>query len=304
MKLRHSMAGLMAVGLLALSGAAHAVVDPIEPPSENAGQFDAAAEYRKGVDAVQAGKFDDAVDIFNGVLEKTPNDANALYFLGVAREGRKDLGGAGSAFEAAVKADPDSVRAWQELGVVQAKMGQTDKAKVTLEELKRLDAACAGTCAKSVDLKTGVAKVQAAIGAGASAKLDAGQKLLFARAGVGDHAYLEAVSLINDHKYAQALDALKASEAAFGPHPDILTYIGFVNRKLGNYDVAEEYYHRALAAAPEHRGATEYYGELKVVRGDMAGAKKLLARLDTLCTYGCAEADELRRWINGEHSGS
>ena len=54
----------------------------------------------------------------------------------------------------------------------------------------------------------------------------------------------------------------------------------------------------ALAIAPAHRGATEYYGELKVERGDMAGARLMLAALDRTCAYGCAEAEELRRWID------
>jgi tetratricopeptide (TPR) repeat protein len=183
-------------------------------------------------------------------------------------------------------------------------MGQADKAKATLEELKKRDAACAGSCAKSADLKAGVSKVEAAVVAGKTARLEPQGKLLFASPSAGDAAYLEAVSLINEHRYEDALVSLKAAAEAFGPHPDILTYIGFVNRKLGRYDLAEEYYQRAIEAAPGHRGAHEYYGELKVVRGDMPGARKLLAKLDTLCTFGCAEADELRRWIDGEHTGS
>ena len=58
----------------------------------------------------------------------------------------------------------------------------------------------------------------------------------------------------------------------------------------------------ALAVAPEHKGATEYYGELMVERGNIAGARAMLARLDSLCTFGCAEADELRRWIEAGRS--
>jgi len=303
MKLRYSAATLIAVGTLALAGGAYAVVDPIAPPSETEGKFDTSADYRKAVDAVEAGKFDEAEALLLKVIEQTP-ETNALYFLGIAREGKKDLDGAQAAFVAATQVDSDNVRAWQELGVVQAKMGLKEKAAATLAELKKRDAACAGSCAKASDLKAGVAKVEAAIGAGQSAKLQSGEKLLFASATAGDGAYLEAVSLINEHRYEAALDSLKAAEVSFGPHPDILTYIGFANRKLGRYDLAEEYYQRALKAAPEHRGAHEYYGELKVVRGDLPAARKLLAKLDTLCTYGCAEADELRRWIDGERTGS
>ncbi len=83
----------------------------------------------------------------------------------------------------------------------------------------------------------------------------------------------------------------------FGAHPDILTYIGFANRKLGRFTVAEDHYRQALAVAPNHKGATEYYGELMVERGDLKGARAMLARLERICTFGCAEADELRQWI-------
>ena len=34
-----------------------------------------------------------------------------------------------------------------------------------------------------------------------------------------------------------------------------------------------------------------------VERGDIAGARKMLAKLENQCRFGCAEADELRRWI-------
>ena len=78
----------------------------------------------------------------------------------------------------------------------------------------------------------------------------------------------------------------------------MLTYQGYVQRRMGQYDLAEGYYQQALAIAPAHRGALEYYGELKVTRGDAAGAKVLLARLDAACAFGCPEAEELRRWIS------
>ena len=107
--------------------------------------------------------------------------------------------------------------------------------------------------------------------------------------------------MINEQRYGEAITILDSAIWAAGPHPDILTYLGFANRKLKNYDAAESYYRAALAVAPDHRGATEYYGELKVERGDLAGARQMLGKLDRLCAYGCAEAEELRRWIDAGH---
>ena len=129
-----------------------------------------------------------------------------------------------------------------------------------------------------------------------SAQLD--RSMLFGGAKVGDAAYVQAVSLINERRYDEALASLSKAAAVFGPHPDILTYEGYAWRKKGDYARAERYYQQALAVAPDHIGATEYYGELKVARGDIKGARMMLARLDKLCAYGCADAEELRRWID------
>jgi Flp pilus assembly protein TadD len=121
--------------------------------------------------------------------------------------------------------------------------------------------------------------------------------LLFSTPAQGDSAYMQAVGLINEHRSKEALTALSEAEHVFGPHPDVLTYIGYTYRKMGRLDQAEAYYRQALAVAPRHRGAMEYYGELKVERGDMADARRLLTALDRQCAFGCVEAETLRRWI-------
>jgi tetratricopeptide (TPR) repeat protein len=266
-------------------------------PSSSAPSYDPAAEYRKGVEALQANQFNDAARAFGRVVDAAPRNAYAFYMLGLSKAGQQDLKAARKAYEKAVKLDATLVPARRELGVILAKLGDAAKAQAQLDELKARDATCAGTCAQSADLKAAVGAIEAAI-ATPSAGLDTGPSLLFASAATGDGAYLEAVGLINEGRYHAAIASLRRAEAAFGPHPDVLTYLGFANRKLGRFDVAEDYYQAALAAAPAHRGATEYYGELKVERGDLAGAEAMLARLDTMCRFGCAEAEELRRWID------
>jgi tetratricopeptide (TPR) repeat protein len=266
-------------------------------PSMSASGFDPAEEYRKGVEALKAEKYSDARSSFRKVLEVAPRDGSTNFLAGMADAGLNDLKAAQKHYERAVRADGKLVPAHQELATTYAKLGQMDKARAELAELQKLDQACAGTCPDAQTIKDAIAAVQAALGAPTQASLRTDPPLLFASAAAGDSAYLDAVGLINEGKYGQAIDALDRAKASFGAHPDILTYIGFANRKLRRYDVAESYYRQALAAAPHHRGATEYYGELMVERGNLTGAKVMLARLDSWCTFGCAEADELRRWI-------
>jgi len=268
-----------------------------QSPSMSVPTFDAAAEYRAGIEALKASKFADAKKSFGKVLGVAPTDANANFLAGLADAGLNDFKAAAKHYEKATKANSKMVEAHQELANSYLKLGQRDKAEAELAKLQKLQADCKDACEDAAKLKDAVTAVQSALAAPPQARLETRPPLLFDNANGADHAYLEAVSLINEHKYEAAIASLERAKAAFGAHPDILTYLGFANRKLGRYDVAENYYHQALAAEPKHKQATEYYGELLVERGDVAGAKVLLAKLDAICTFGCFEADELRQWI-------
>jgi tetratricopeptide (TPR) repeat protein len=194
------------------------------------------------------------------------------------------------------------VQAHRQLALSLIKLKQTDKANAELAALKSRAATCNDTCSDAADLKSAIDAVQSALAGGSpSASNDVASHLSLATPQAGDGAYVRAVSLINEHRWDEALASLEKAQAAIGPHPDILTYQGYVWRKKGDWARAESFYHQALAIDPNHRGATEYYGELKVLKGDVAGARVMLARLDSACSFGCAEAEELRLWI--DHGG-
>lgn len=269
------------------------------PPSMSAPRFDPTVEYKKGLEALQAENYKDADRAFGRVLQAIPRDANSNFMAGLARTGLGKLKDARRYYEKAVKYDENLILAHQELGITLARLGEADKARAVLDDLKQRATTCADTCAQAADLKAAVPAVEAALGTTPppTSFEPTASEFLFASADHGDRAYLEAVALINEKRYEDAIVALDASARVFGPHPDILTYLGFANRKLGRFAVAEDYYRQALAAAPDHLGATEYYGELMVERGDLTGARRMLAKLEATCSYGCAQADELRRWI-------
>ncbi len=264
-------------------------------PSSTAPAYDPAAEYQKGVAALQAKDWSTADRSFARVLESAPRDPATLYLAGTAKLGKGDLKRARTLFEKSLKIDPSRLAAQRDLAVALARLGETDLAKARLDELNARVTACGTTCAEAAQLTEAVAAVQAALGTPAAALTVPAPAL--ASASMGDRAYLAAVALINQHRYPEAIRTLEAARDAFGPHPDVLTYLGYSYRQLGDHATAEAFYRAALRVAPGHRGATEYFGELKVERGDMAGARVLLASLDASCTYGCAEAEELRRWV-------
>lgn len=267
-------------------------------PSASAPSYDPAMEYRKGIEALKANDFKAAERAFQRVVDVEAKDANTRYLLGVAKAGGGDLAGARKAYARAVKLDASLIEARRDLAIAAFKLGDSVAAQAELATLKAQLGACAETCASQQRLLSAVSAVEEALsGNGAAAPAPTPSSSLLAPE-TGDSAYLTAVSLINEHRYSEALDALGVAARVFSAHPDILTYQGFVHRKLGQLDRAESYYQRALEIAPQHRGALEYFGELKVERGDLDGARAMLAKLEIVCTFGCAEADELRLWID------
>jgi Flp pilus assembly protein TadD len=282
-----------------------------EAPSTSGPSYDPAVEYARGVTALQAGQNREAARALRKVTDAVPSSVEAWRLLGAAYAGDQDWKGARRAFERAVKLTPDDYVAHAGLGMALAHL-KDPKAQAQLDWLKARSQACGAGCADAEPVRSASSQLEAAMAeaAGAAGAVRPGARLetplIFAAAKgggqgsgqLGDLAYDRAVSLINAHRYDDALAALSQAAAVFGPHPDILTYQGYTWRKKGDYDRAETYYRRALAIAPAHRGATEYYGELKVERGDLQGARRMLARLDAVCAYGCAEAEALRQWVD------
>ncbi len=257
-------------------------------------QYDPVAEYQKGIAALQASKYAEAERAFSRVTQAAPKAPEGWFLLGFARAAQNDFKAARKAYERAVKLKPEDIDTRRELALTLIRLGETDKAKAELDALRARDTTCAGKCPESAALRTAVTKVETALAAPAPTPTSS---LLFGDPSGGERAYVAAVGLINERRWPEALAALDAASRVVGPHPDIFTYRGYVLRRMGQLDEAEGWYRAALAIAPNHRGATEYYGELKILRGDIAGARVMLSRLEKQCTYGCPEAEELRRWI-------
>ena len=271
-------------------------------PSMTGPSFDLAAEYKKGLEALNSSDFKAAVRSFDRVLSAVPKNVQTLVADGYAKAGMQDNSGARDAYQKALRVDPNHIMARRGLALALVNLGDKDGASKELDTLKGRAQACGGTCQDQADLNAAVAAVEGAIGSPAGKQSsNARSNLLFANASTGDRAYIAAISFVNEHNYPKALKSLERAETAFGPHPDVLTYIGYTYRKMGRYDMAERYYREALGIAPNHRGATEYYGELKVAKGDIKGAKLMLAKLDGLCSFGCADAEVLRAWIAKGH---
>jgi tetratricopeptide (TPR) repeat protein len=90
--------------------------------------------------------------------------------------------------------------------------------------------------------------------------------------------------------YSQAFKKLNEAYKSDEKNPDILNYMGFTSRKIGNFKEAEDYYLKGLNLNPKHNGINEYLGELYVQTNRIDKAKE---RLAILKNCNCDEYQEL-----------
>ncbi len=109
--------------------------------------------------------------------------------------------------------------------------------------------------------------------------------------------YQIAVRLIKHEQYADAIPHLLVALADKPTDADILNYLGYTKRMTGDYPASLDYYKRALASKPDHKGAHEYLGELYLQMNDLASAQHELDTLASLCPDGCDERDTLQQKI-------
>ena len=100
-----------------------------------------------------------------------------------------------------------------------------------------------------------------------------------------------------EKKYKKALKHLLEANAEDPGNPDILNYLGFTSRKLGDYKNSETYYLLGLAIDPNHIGINEYLGELYVTTNRHTLA---VERLEVLKSCNCEEYEDLKAIIAGE----
>ena len=112
-----------------------------------------------------------------------------------------------------------------------------------------------------------------------------------------DSGYAKARTLIQAANYGAAIPLLEKVVAADPRNADAFNLLGYAHRKLGDKETALTYYQKALAIAPEHRGANEYLGELYLELGQLDKARERLSVLDRACFFGCEEYRELKAAI-------
>lgn len=111
--------------------------------------------------------------------------------------------------------------------------------------------------------------------------------------------YRAARQLILDGQYEAGIVAMHA--LGRDDHPDVANYIGYANRKMGNYDQSKIWYEAALKSDPNHVRTWSYYGMWHMEQGNRLKALDNLQKVQLICgNTSCEEYRQLKDVIDGK----
>lgn len=116
--------------------------------------------------------------------------------------------------------------------------------------------------------------------------------------------YVKAEEIIKKGDFENSVDLLKETLRQYPGHANAYNLLGYVHRRLGKFDEAENYYNSALLINPNHIGTLNYMGQLFIQTGRPEKAKALLEHLGTVCQDGCEELDQLQKAVTTGIAGN
>jgi len=118
-----------------------------------------------------------------------------------------------------------------------------------------------------------------------------------------DANFMRAKAMIEARDYKGALPLLQQVVARDPRNADAYNLMGYATRAGGDPNGSLQYYQQALAIDARHIGAHEYIGEAYLMLNRPADAEQHLARLDSLCVFGCTEYRQLKAAIASYKAG-
>ena len=118
-----------------------------------------------------------------------------------------------------------------------------------------------------------------------------------------DPSFAQAKAMIEAKNYAAAIPLLQQVVAKNPRDADAYVLMGYATRKSGDANGSLQFYQYALNLDPKHIGAHEYIGEAYLMLDRPAEADQHLARLDSLCVFGCTEYRMLKTAVANYKAG-
>jgi Flp pilus assembly protein TadD len=118
-----------------------------------------------------------------------------------------------------------------------------------------------------------------------------------------DPNFARAKAMVEARDYRGAVPLLQQVVAKDPKNADAYNLLGFATRSSGDPNGSLQYYQYALSLDPRHLGAHEYIGEAYLMLGRLQEAEQHLARLDSLCVFGCSEYRMLKAAVANYKAG-
>jgi tetratricopeptide (TPR) repeat protein len=158
------------------------------------------------MEAMKAGRHDEAITKFNEVLAKMPTCADCYYNIGMASVGKQDLPGAEAAFKKAIELKPDSAEAYTGLAGVYNSQKKFDLAAEASSKAAQLSGGAAGGGAEA-SYNQGVILFNAGKFAEAKTQFEAATKV---DPNMGMAQYQLGMTALNLGQIPEAISALEA----------------------------------------------------------------------------------------------
>ncbi|HUI17754.1 MAG TPA: tetratricopeptide repeat protein [Alphaproteobacteria bacterium] len=146
----------LAVGVVMTAGTVAWAMGTVSAPAESSSSGSSSAkdaDYAAGEQAVNAGKYADAVGLMQKVVGRSPQNADAWNYLGFSYRKLGKFSDALAAYEKALAINPDHLGANEYLGELYIQTGDMPKAEA---RLARLDKLCGTGCTEYRTLKSAI----------------------------------------------------------------------------------------------------------------------------------------------------
>jgi Tfp pilus assembly protein PilF len=118
-----------------------------------------------------------------------------------------------------------------------------------------------------------------------------------------DPNFVKAKAMISAQDYKGAMPLLQQVVAKDPKDADAYVLMGYATRKSGDPNGSLQFYNQALSLDSRHIGAHEYIGEAYLMLDKPQEAEQHLARLDSICVFGCAEYKMLKAAVANYKTG-
>ena len=138
---------ILAIGMWAITGAAHAAGSSDAPEAKD------LAEMVQARDLIKGEYYNQAIPLLNKVIAQQPKNADALNLLAYSQRKTDDIQASLANYKKALAIDPSHKDAHEYIGELYLRMGDLANAE---KHLKRLDNICFSGCEQFNELKAAI----------------------------------------------------------------------------------------------------------------------------------------------------